>query len=74
MIHITRGYSRDHRPDLNQVMLALLVEHQAGIPLLLKPLRGNSSDVQSFGQIGTEHIKQLQTTYGTTALVADSAL
>jgi transposase len=74
VIHITRGYSRDHRPDLNQVMLDLIVEHQAGIPLLMKPLSGNSSDVQNFGQIVTEHIKQLQTTSGTTSLVADSAL
>ena len=29
------GYSRDHRPDLNQVMLELIVEHQAGIPVLM---------------------------------------
>ena len=27
VIHITRGYSRDHRPDLNQVMLELIIEH-----------------------------------------------
>jgi transposase len=74
VIHITHGYSRDHRPDLNQVMLDLIVEHQAGIPVLMKPLSGNSSDVQDFGQVVTEHIKQLQTTYGTTSLVADSAL
>jgi transposase len=74
VIHITRGYSRDHRPDLNQVMLDLIVEHQAGIPLLMKPLSGNSSDVQDFGQVVTEHIAQLQTTSGTTYLVADSAL
>ena len=44
VIHITRGYSRDQRPDLNQVMLDLIVEHQAGIPVLMKPLSGNSSD------------------------------
>ena len=74
VMHITRGYSRDHRPDLNQVMLDLIVEHQAGIPLLMRPLSGHSSDVQTFGQIVTEHIKQLHTTYGTTYLVADSAL
>jgi transposase len=74
VIHITRGYSRDHRPDLNQVMLDLIVEHRAGIPLLMKPLSGNSSDVQDFGQVVTEPIQQLQTTYGTTYLVADSAL
>ena len=74
VIHITRGYSRDHRPDLNQVMLDLIVEHQAGIPLLMQPLSGNSSDTTDFGQIVREHITQLRTTYGTTYLVADSAL
>ena len=34
VMHITRGSSRDQRPDLNQVMLDLLVEHQAGLPVL----------------------------------------
>jgi transposase len=74
VVHITKGYSRDHRPDLNQVMLELIVEHQAGIPVLMKPLSGNSSDGKEFGSIVHEHIAQLQTTYGTTYLVADSAL
>jgi transposase len=74
VIHITQGYSRDHRPDLNQVMLDLIVEHQAGIPVLMQPLSGNSSDATDFGQIVREHITQLRTTYGTTYLVADSAL
>ena len=32
-IQIKRGYSRDHRPDLNQVVLNLITENQAGIPL-----------------------------------------
>jgi len=74
VIHITRGYSRDHRPDLNQVMLELIVEHQAGIPILMQPLSGNSSDVQEFGHVIHDYIAQLQTTYGTSYLVADSAL
>jgi transposase len=74
VIHITRGYSRDHRPDLNQVMLALIVEHQAGIPVLMQPLSGNQSDGKEFGHIVKEYVTQLQTTYGTTYLVADSAL
>jgi transposase len=55
VIHITRGYRRDQRPDLNQVMLDLIVEHQAGIPVLMKPLSGHSSDVQDFGQLITAH-------------------
>ena len=74
VIHLTRGYRRDHRPDLNQVMLDLIVEHQAGIPVLMKPLSGNTSDVRDFGPVVTEHMRQLQTTDGTTYLVADSAL
>lgn len=74
VIHITRGYSRDHRPDLNQVMLELMVEHQAGIPMLMQPLSGNSSDAQEFGQTIRKHMAQLHITYGTTYLVADSAL
>jgi transposase len=74
VIHITRGYSRDHRPDLNQVMLELIVEHQAGIPILMTPLSGNSSDAQEFGHVVREHIAQLHATYGPPYLVADSAL
>lgn len=74
VIHSTRGSSRDHRPDLNQVMLELIVEHQAALPLLMKPLSGHSHDGQAFGQLVSEHIQPLQTTYGTTSLVADSAL
>jgi transposase len=74
VVHITKGYSRDHRPDLNQVVLELIVEHQAGIPVLMQPLSGNSSDAQEFGQVIRAHIEQLHTTYGATYLVADSAL
>jgi transposase len=74
VVHITHGYSRDHRPDLNQVMLELLVEHQAGLPVLMKPLRGNSSDAQEFGPVIRDHMAHLHTTYGATSLVADSAL
>src|SRR5215467_13774697 len=56
VMHITRGSSRDQRPDLNQVMLDLIVEHQAGIPVLMKPLSGNSSDAQDFGQLIADHV------------------
>ena len=74
VIHITRGYSRDHRPDLNQVMLDLIVEQQAGIPMLMKPLSGNTSDAHDFGQVIRDYLEQLHITYGTTYVVADSAL
>lgn len=74
VVHITQGYRRDHRPDLNQVRLELSVEHHAGIPVLMQPLSGNSRDAQEFGHVITAHLEQLPTTYGATDLVADSAL
>jgi transposase len=40
-IQITKGYSRDHRPDLNQVVLNLICENQSGIPVYMKPVSGN---------------------------------
>src|SRR5919202_636005 len=74
VVHITQGYSRDHRPDLNQVMLELVVEHQAGIPVLMQPLSGNSHDGKAFGQVVSDHIAQLHPTAPPSYLVADSAL
>jgi transposase len=74
VIHITQGYSRDHRPDLNQVMLELMVEHQAGIPLWMKPLSGNSSDPVEFGRVVDEHLAQLCGDDLPRYVVADSAL
>jgi transposase len=55
-------------------MRELIVEHPAGMPVLRQPLSGNSSDVKELGHIVKEPIAQLQTTYGTPYLVADSAL
>lgn len=44
LIAITYGYSRDHREDLKQWMLALATTHEGDVPLFLHPLDGNSSD------------------------------
>jgi len=74
VIHITQGYSRDHRPDLNQVILQLISEHQTGIPLWMDALSGNSSDKASFRQTLNAHLKQLQDGVGLSLIVADSAL
>ena len=55
-------------------MLELVVEHHAGIPVLMQPLSGNSSDSKAFGQVISDHIAQLHTPSSPTYLVADSAL
>lgn len=74
IIHITQGYSRDHRPDRNHVRLDLIVEHQAGIPVLMKPRSGHTNDGRDFGPVVTHPMAHLQTAPGLAYLVADSAL
>src|SRR5512147_712306 len=73
-VQIPRGYSRDHRPDLNQVVLQLLVERQAGLPLLMEPFNGNSSAKVSFRDTIKAHLGQLKPELGLEYLGADSAL
>jgi transposase len=73
VVHITKGYSKDHRPDLNQVMLEMICENSHGIPVAMRALDGNSSDKISFEKMVIDHIESLsKTTTGT--VVADSAI
>ncbi|RKZ89649.1 MAG: IS1634 family transposase [Candidatus Parabeggiatoa sp. nov. 1] len=74
IIQITKGYSRDHRPDLNQTILQLIVENQAGIPLLMKSMDGNSDDKTGFRETIQAHIKQLTEAYPLKYIIGDSAL
>lgn len=43
-VTITHGYSKDHRPDLKQVVLEMMTSQDGGIPLLMKCWDGNSND------------------------------
>lgn len=45
---ITHGYSKDHRPDLKQAVLELLVSQDGGVPLVSKSWDGNASDTKIF--------------------------
>ena len=74
VIHMTRGYSRDHLPDLNQVVVQVISERQAGIPLLMEPLSGNNSDKDSFWETVKAHVSQLNREVRLEYLIADSAL
>ena len=73
-IHITRGYSRDHRPDLNQVVLSLITENQAGIPLYMQAVSGNANDSETFKKTVKSHLKSLKEAYHSAYFIADSAL
>jgi transposase len=70
-IFITKGYSRDHRPDLKQSVLDLIVSNDGSIPLFMRAADGNESDKAVFGQILTEVKSQLQLD---SIMVCDSAL
>ncbi|MCH9763193.1 MAG: IS1634 family transposase [Gammaproteobacteria bacterium] len=76
MIEVTHGYSKDHRPDLKQVMMSLTMSGAANLPIWMEPLNGNSSDKTSFHEtIGRvcAFQKQLKTA-DDFFWVADSAL
>lgn len=73
-IHITQGYSRDHRPELNQVVLSLITENQAGIPLYMQACSGNANDMDTFKKTVKSHLKSLKAAYNNTYLIADAAL
>src|SRR5438876_6617576 len=60
LIAITYGYSRDHREDLKQWMIALATTHDGAIPLFLRPLDGTSSDKVSLLAAVLAIQKQLQ--------------
>ncbi|MGZ3732479.1 MAG: IS1634 family transposase [Parachlamydiaceae bacterium] len=76
IIEVTHGFSKDHRPDLKQVVLSLVVNGPASIPLWMEPLDGNSSDKVSFH----ETIKRVEAFRGQINVeakfkwIADSAL
>lgn len=48
VIKIAHGHSKDHRPDLKQLMLSLIVTGDSSFPLWMETLDGNSSDKSNF--------------------------
>ena len=43
-VHLVRGYSKDHRPDLRQLVYELSVTRDGAIPILFKAHDGNRTD------------------------------
>lgn len=73
-IGIVRGYSKDHRPDLKQVVLETIVSQDGGIPLLCKSWDGNASDTKIFEARAADLITQFQDADAPRYLVADAKL
>jgi transposase len=71
---ITHGYSRDHRPDLKQVVLELMVSEDGGIPLVSKSWDGNTSDIEIFQARAQALLAAFQHAPHPRYLIADSKL
>jgi len=50
-ISVSHGFSKDHRPDLKQVMLALCTSGPSDLPIWIEPQSGNTSDKKEFDRI-----------------------
>jgi transposase len=57
-ISITYGYSKDHRPDLKQVVLQLITHHKSALPIWLEVLSGNSNGKKTFKDTIKAYCKQ----------------
>ena len=73
-IGIVRGYSKDHRPDLKQVVLETIVSQDGGIPLLCKSWDGNTCDTKIFEARAASLLTQFQDADAPRYLVADAKL
>jgi transposase len=58
-VQITYGYSKDHRPDLKQIVWEMAVSEDWGIPLLCAAWSGNASDSEIFHQ----RLRKLKTAF-----------
>ena len=68
---IVRGYSKDHRPDLKQVVFGSLVSADGGVPLWGKALDGNTADSTAAAEFFT-HVRKLVKNPREVCCVADS--
>jgi transposase len=58
-ITITYGYSKDHRPDLKQVVVQLITSYKSALPVWFEALSGNSNDKKTFTATVKAYCKQL---------------
>ncbi len=61
-IEITHGFSKDHRPDLKQFVISLVMSDD--LPVFIQALNGNTSDKDHFREIVNEYGQSLQEKWG----------
>lgn len=59
-IEITHGFSKEHRPDLKQVVVSLITGHRSQLPVWMEVLSGNHSDKDSFPDTIQAFCRQLK--------------
>jgi transposase len=73
-VSVTHGYSKDHRPDLKQVVHELMVSQDGGVPLQMKTWSGNESDTAIFRERTQALVEQFSKSELARYLIADSKL
>jgi len=73
-IEVTHGYSKDHRPDLKQVVLEMMCSHDGGIPVICKTWNGNASDTKIFRERAKALADSFKGADAPRYLIADSKL
>lgn len=58
-IRISRGYSRDHRPDLKQFVVDLMSTADGGVPVFMRVADGNEADQAMFAELLRDFRAQL---------------
>jgi transposase len=71
-IAVTYGYSKDHRPDLKQAVLELMVSQDGGVPFVSKSWDGNASDNAIFKERSAILLHEFAASPGPRYLIADS--
>lgn len=73
-ILVTHGYSKDHRPDLKQAVLELLVSQDGGVPLVSQSWDGNTSDTEVFKTRAQALMEEFKKSPTPRYVIADSKL
>jgi transposase len=73
-IHIPQGDAKDHRPDLKQAVLELLVSPDGGVPLVSQSWDGHTSDTQLFKERAEAWMAAVASSPTPRYLVADATL
>jgi transposase len=73
-MRITHGDSKDHRPDLKQAVLELMVSPDGGVPFVSKSWDGKTSDTRLFAERAQTLMTAFKTSPRPRYLMADAKL